>query len=322
MLIRPTHLTEAIQCIATLNPKTSLVFAGGTDAIANLKQDLFDPKPEVMVSLALVKELSSVECIPNTSRIKIGALTKLSAFTKNKIIKDQAAVLSETARLIASPQIRNQATVGGNLLVNNRCAFYNQPSLLRESHDFCFKADGNACHLFPNRTLASSPVCHARFVSDLAPVFLVLGAQVVIESLSAGTRTAALDSLYPSDGLPRHRLKQGELLTWIEVDTKLAGHVAYEKLRIRQGLDFPSLGVALLCHENTLRVSVTGVHFRPLVMEKILAAKISEGDVIALADEVTRNVVASKQDFFPPRYRREMIAVLMKRCFQKISSKN
>lgn len=311
---RPETLDQLLNLVS--KEKKISVMSGGTDLIPTLK--FMNASPEVLISLTGLKGFSEITV--NQKILKIGSQVTLSDCADNRDITTLIPCLSETAKKIASPQIRNRATVGGNLLVNTRCPYFNQSEFGRKSQSGCFKAGGEACQIVKTATREMIPLCRARFVSDLAPVFLILNAELYLASLK-GLRKIFLRDFYCNDGISRNQLKPNEILTQIEVNLNELPKIAYEKLRIRNALDFPSLGVAVGWNKKNkaLSVSMTGVESKPFFAEFFQERFTNEKEMLSAAClQVSQSVALFKQDFFPPSYRKKMIPVLIRRAWQKV----
>lgn len=313
---RPGNLEETIELLARLqgNGEEFVLSAGGTDLVPGLK--LHDTWVGSLISLTGLRELHGVHL--DGERVRIGALTTLAELALDAGVRRELPGLAAAAAEIASPQIRNRATVGGNLLVDHRCMYYNQSVQNRCAHDSCFKAGGEGCHLIPNAVRGKLPLCRARFVSDLAPVLLCLDARVRLVG-PKGWREVLLAGFYLPDGMDRNVLRDGEILAEVEVRLPAPAHLRYEKLRIRNAIDFASLGVAvaLLSKGKTweLRVSLTGVNEAPYHGrwdEKECGGR--DAMILRACEEASKTVVPLKQDFFPPSYRRKMVSVLIRRA--------
>lgn len=321
---RPSSWPELWHLLGELGkePQESFrFFAGGTDLIPTL-QELSSAVCHTIVSLTAMLELRAVVSRPRPDSLAIGALTRLCDLIEDPLILANAPILAEVASQIASPQIRNRATVGGNLLVDNRCPYFNHSPHHREVHETCFKAQGDVCNLVKSAKPGDSPLCRARFVSDLAPVLLLMGASLTL-ACAEGTRKIPLDDFYLEDGIHRNRLHENEILTSIEIRLPPPRHLTYEKLRIRQAFDFPSLGLALSADtiEGAWAVGIayTGVNPCPVFL------RFSEKDfenrarlIDHACNQAARTARPLKQDFFPPSYRREMIEVFIRRGFRHI----
>ncbi len=314
---QPTTLSEFWRLLEDLKTtqKSFHLLAGGTDQLPLYKQRL--TAPDAVVSLARMNELQGVTII-NGDQFRLGAMTRLADVVQSDLIQNQIPSLALAASKVASPQIRNQGTLGGNILVNNRCVFFNQSEHHRESHQPCFKAQGDVCHLVKSAKRGQLPLCQARFVSDTVPVLLVHDAHLNIISHQS-ERQIKLRDFYQHDGIDRHSLGIDELVTSIELILNPKRTVHYEKLTIRSTLDFPSVGVAVAiepCNDTDqfLSVALTGVHNHPLFFQYRLShfesAKVM---VEKAASEATAQALLYQQDFYPRNYRKKMIAVLIRK---------
>ncbi|PCJ34248.1 MAG: hypothetical protein COA93_05310 [Alphaproteobacteria bacterium] len=289
--------------------------AGGTDIMLHLKSEILSP--DIVISLTGLPALNTIEKRGN--HIIIGALTSLSDLSKNNHIQEHLPSLGGAARKVASPQIRNRATIGGNIMVENRCSYINQSRLNRQSHSPCFKADGNICHLVKSVKRGDDILCQARFVSDTAPILLLQGSTLDIIG-PAGPREIKLADLYLNDGMESKSLMRGEIITHIKVEIPENSASHYEKLTIRNALDFPALGVAVLRRGNgDISVALTGLNTRPGVFHATLENYETHDDMIVdICQKANDFTVTYQQDFFPRGYRKNMISVFIRRGINKI----
>lgn len=324
---QPETLDEVFQCVDELaNEKRSFIFSGGgTDVISLLKQKLNDP--QTVISLSRVGALKRITMLPS-GKLQIGALASLTRLINDRSVQELVPAIAAAAEKVASPQIRNQATIGGNILVTNRCIYFNQSELNRDSHIPCFKADGDICHLVKGAKREKLPLCRARFVSDTVPVLLLLDAELVVAG-ARGERRVGLKDLYLPDGIYCRDIQPDEVLAFIEIDVSRKKAIHYEKLAARNPFDFPSLGVAVgiesadedLNSENVvLSVAVTGVHTHPAIMTHRSDEYSSPTQMVASAcREAARNVVTFQQDQFPRDYRKKMVEVYIRRGIKQLT---
>lgn len=254
---------EAAAALADHGPKAMLL-AGGTDLVPNMKRR--QQTPDVLVSLRRASDLRGIECNGETL---IGAGTSLSDVVRSAELRERHPALFRAAGQVATPLIRNSATLGGNLCLDTRCNYYNQNYEWRKAIDFCMKAPESQkdaiCWVAP-----SSPRCWAVSSSDTAPALIALGARVTLLSRQ-GERTIALEDLYRDDGIEYLARRPDEVLTAIRIPSR---HVrsTYWKLRRRGAFDFPVLGVAAaMVLNNTVideaRIVLGGVASHPVVVE-------------------------------------------------------
>lgn len=316
-LLQPGSLSELLRGIETADDKTMLL-AGGTDVIPMLKQVGLS-SPVSLIALGRMKELSGIT-LEDTHTLRIGATTRLMEIQASPLLQKHCPVLVATASHVATAAIRSRATLGGNLLVNHRCVYFNQAEDNRCANGSCFKAGGDTCHLVPTVKAGDSPLCRARFVSDLAAVLLVLGARLRIVG-RGGERTLEARDFYLPDGMARNRLEKGEVLAWVEVPPTAGHSVHYEKLRIRGAIDFPSVGVAVRAEAGAgqLRIGVAhvGLNAAPVWLE-LSGAGWSDELIEKAAQKGVRTAKPLKQDLFSPSYRREMVGVFIRRALKRI----
>jgi len=235
-LCEPRTLDEVLALLSE-HGENAMLIAGGTDLVPNMKHKLFEP--DVLVSLAKVAELKGI-CKETDGSLAIGAMTPLADVAASEDVQLRAPALAQAAGLVAGPQLRTMGTLGGNVLLDTRCQWYNQTYFWRKSLGFCLKKDGTVCHV-----VQGGQKCVAAASNDSAPALMSLGASLTFAS-AEGTRETAIDALWKADGIYNKQVAPGEVLTTIHVPTQAAGHKgAYGKLRDRGSIDFPLLGVAV-----------------------------------------------------------------------------
>ncbi|MBS0574961.1 MAG: FAD binding domain-containing protein [Proteobacteria bacterium] len=320
---RPTSLSALRTLLAGLHAQGEryLLCAGATDLMPQLQRDLL--RPRALVSLTGLAELAQIERLPEGG-LRIGATVSLATIASDPRVRADWPALAAVAARVASAPIRQRASLGGNLLVDNRCSYYDQSPTNRSCHGPCFKAGGEVCHIVKSARRGQSPLCQARFVSDTAPVLLLLGARVHLLGTD-GPRQLALAELYRDDGIERLALHAGEVLAAIEVP---AGHwqIAYDKLAIRGTLDFPSLGIAVGLHEgdagpDRYALAMTGIGVRPGHWSFALPADAAPGQLQAQAIAAAgAHAAVYDQDYFPRDYRKRMIEVFVRRLTRRIGA--
>jgi 4-hydroxybenzoyl-CoA reductase subunit beta len=215
----------------------SMFIAGGTDLVPNLKRRQFDVP--ALISLAGLPGGRRVEGSPNEG-VTIGARVILDEVARHPEMQGAYRALAQACGAVSTPQIRYMGTVGGNLLVDPRCNYYNQTYAWRKAVGFCMKKDGDICLV-----ARSSPRCWAVSSSDSAPVALTLMAEVTLQG-AAGSRRIPVAALYRDDGIVYTTKRPDEVITEIHLPA-VPGRMtsAYWKLRRRPAFDFPILGVAI-----------------------------------------------------------------------------
>ncbi len=310
-LHRPTTVEEAV-AIAADHPGAFDFLAGGTDLLPNYKMHI-NLRPH-LIALEDVRELRG------RSGARIGAMERLADLDSDVRLRADYPVLGDAVREVATPLVRASGTVGGNLLVETRCFFFNQSYFWRASLGFCLKADGDRCHVVPQKER-----CYATFSGDLAPALMVLGAEVEIAGPD-GRRRIALSDLYDAagDGIRRVTLRPGELVVAVHLPPDAAGaRGRYRKLRVRPSFDFPELGVAVAGRwdgdrVDALRIAVGGVETRPRGFDELtgpLAGRpLTDESIGHLAATIERQLRPVHNTFLLPDYRRRMIGVYVRRA--------
>jgi len=235
----PRTAAEAVQRKTEL--PGSLYVAGGTDLLPNLKHWLHTPPH--LISLADCTELVGVTPASDGA-LRIGAGTTLHAVASDPTITASLPGLASAVQQIAGPQHRRMGTLGGNVMLDTRCLFYNQTRDWREALGYCLKKDGSWCHV-----IGSAKACVAAQSSDSVPMLVALDASIEAALPDGSTATVALSDLYTKDGrfLQNHTLHPDALVTAITVPAPAEGHRSiYRKVRSRAAIDYPQLSIALV----------------------------------------------------------------------------
>ena len=216
--------------------------AGGTDLLGCLREHIFDVT--TVVSIAGLKELTGIEKTP-AGGLRIGSLTTIADVARHPVIKSKYRALSMAAAEVASPQLRHQGTIGGNLCQKPRCWYYRgEFHCLRKGGDQCFAVDGeNAYHC-----ILGGENCFIVHPSDTAPALVALQASVTIAGPN-DRRTVAVENFHipPSEDYMRETvLEPAEIVTEIVLPPPAEGlRSSYRKVRARRTWDFALAGVAL-----------------------------------------------------------------------------
>ena len=237
----PRTIAEAVQVFTDAGPEAQFV-AGGTDLYPNMKRR--QQMPKTVISVMRLPELNQITG-EGKSGIRIGASVTLTDIVENSIIKRDYPVIASAARTISTPILRNMGTIGGNLLLDTRCNYYDQNYEWRKAINFCLKKDGDICWVAPG-----SPKCWAVQSSDLVPVMVAIGAKFRLVS-SAGERMIDAAEFYKDDGIDYMNKRPDELLVDIHLPPTNGWRASYQKLRRRGAFDFPVLGVAAYVRVST-----------------------------------------------------------------------
>jgi 4-hydroxybenzoyl-CoA reductase subunit beta len=314
--IRPSSVGEALDHLARHGDE-SLVLAGGTDAVPNLKHGLHEPR--WVMPIRGLAELTFVR--ESAEGLELGPLLTLTRLAGDPRVRRHHPMLARAASLVASPQIRNMGTLGGNLCLDTRCTYYNQTYFWREALGFCLKKSGTVCHVVPQ-----GKRCVAAHSSDLAPALIALGASIDIAGANA-TRTIPLDAFFVGDGVHNNVLTRGELITRVVVPASARDlRTSYQKLRPRGAIDFPLLSVAFAvrvnrgaCEESRLVVSALGA--RPRViggLDALLRGRaLDEAAADALAAAAQQQCRPLTNLPYDEDYRHQMVPVFVRRAVRE-----
>jgi xanthine dehydrogenase YagS FAD-binding subunit len=270
-LLQPSSAADA-QKLLQHHGEDAWVMAGGLDSFDWLKDRI--RKPKVLVDLSGIDELKGIRSTGDG--IEIGAMTTLTEIANHPVIKAKYAVLSQAVEVVASPQIRNQGTLGGNVSQDARCWYY-------RGGWPCYRAGGNICYadtpVGRNREHAifGANRCVAVHPSDSVPALIALDAKFVIQT-PKGERIVDAEDYFVGpeiDIVHLNILQPGDLLTAIRIPGAWAGAKFYfEKVRDRNVWDFPLMNVASATvmsggNIDRIRIAVNAVAPRPMRLKAV-----------------------------------------------------
>ena len=316
--IQPHSLQEACSILGEHDRKAAIL-AGGTALMVGLRYGL--SKPAVVIGLKGLTELDYVDR-NGSGGLAIGSMVSLETLEKSPPVLNEYPALAQAAQLVAVPPIRHKATVGGNLCLDTRCIYHNQSEFWRSGLKACFKRGGNLCN-----AVEKGRRCQAVYQGDLGPVLLALGAQVKIVS-AKGKKIIPLAEFFTGRGEKPNVLKPDEILVEIRIPPSGYGVAGvYEKLRVREGMDFPMAGVAVMVKRipngtiELAKVVLGAVGSSPAEVPK--AATLLEGN--KPTDDLLQSVSREAMDRVQPvgnlamnaSYRKKMVGVLVKRALRR-----
>jgi xanthine dehydrogenase YagS FAD-binding subunit len=273
-LVQPGSVADA-QKILERRGSDAWVLAGGMDSFDWLKDRI--KRPSVVVDLSGIAELKGIRT--TADGLEIGAMTTLTEIVNHDVVRQQYGLLGQAAELVASPQIRNQGTLGGNVSQDARCWYY-------RAGWPCYRAGGNLCYadtpVSRNRehAILHASRCVAVNPSDAAPALIALDAKFVIRT-PKGERVVDAEDYFigPDIDITRlHILRPGDLLTAIRIpaawSSAAGARFYFEKVRDRNVWDFPLLNVASAAvisggRIERLRIAVNGAAARPLRLKQV-----------------------------------------------------
>jgi xanthine dehydrogenase YagS FAD-binding subunit len=289
-LYQPTQIDDALALLDRYG-RDGWKMAGGNDSLSWFKERI--KRPKAVIDISGIVALKGVRETPDG--VEIGALTSLTEIERNPVIRSKYRVLADAARRVASPQIRNTGTIGGNLAQDARCWYYRYGLP-------CYRAGGNTCFadtpegVNREHALFDADRCVAVSPSDTAPALVALDAKMVIKS-SKGERVASTEEFFigPKTDITRlTAVKPEEILTAIRIPNSWAGARFYfEKVADRDTWDFALVNVAAAIIVNNgvverSRIASGGVSAVPRrlsVVEEVIQGKPAEEATAKLAGQ-------------------------------------
>ena len=299
-LFQPVTTDDALALLSRYGAD-AWVLAGGLDSMDWFADRV--KRPAVVVDLSQVKELHGVRS--DSGGLEIGAMTTLTEVVRHPVVKEKYGILAEAAESAASPQIRNQGTLGGNVSQDARCWYY-------RGGWPCYRAGGNVCYadtpkgMNREHAILGGERCIAVNPSDTAPALIALDAKMVVRG-PRGERVVDAEDYFigPAIDITRMTILQpGDLLTSIRIPSTWAGARFYfEKVRDRAVWDFALVNVALAMTTsgNTIekiRLAVNGVAPHPVrlqVVEAAVAGKPRNEETAAMAGQLAIQGTEPKQ---------------------------
>src|SRR6266852_3560263 len=319
-LLQPNSVADA-QKLLEQNGSDGWVLAGGLDSFDWLKDRI--KKPKVVVDLSGVAELRGVR--NTTGGIEIGTMTTLTEVVRDPTVRQKYSLLAQAAELVASPQIRNQGTIGGNVSQDARCWYY-------RAGWPCYRAGGNICYAdTPEGRNREHAILHAeRCVavnpSDTAPALIALDAKFVIQT-PKGERVVDAEDYFVGPEIDITRiniLQSGFLLTAIRIPSTWAGAQFYfEKVRDRNVWDFPLMNVAsamVLSGDRIeqIRIAVNAAAARPLRLKAVEDAVRGQSRTVATGEMAGKLAVQGAVPLQFNAYKIPLMRNLVKRAISGV----
>lgn len=305
--IKATSIEQAVTEANNYSQSFRFV-AGGTDVIVNKFQQ--NDEAACLIDISEIEELKHVKTFEN--HIEIGALLRLDKLKNHKIIAHCFPILLQAAQSVASPVIRKTATLGGNLLCENRCIFYNQSEWWRQAAGNCLKCKGSICI-----ATGGKKNCLSKFVSDTAIALISLNASVEIVENNK-TSLIPLENIYTGDGVNPRQIGHTAILKSIHIPIQENSFSVFKKLRQRESIEFTSLSTAVTIDKyEKMKIVLGGVDPKPIVFEGT-----NEADKNELISQVIKKSRIAENDTFSKAYRKKMITVYLEQSFKELANKN
>lgn len=316
--LAPRTVEQAAHLLAQ-EGEQAMPVAGGTDLYPNMKRRQFTPP--VLIGLRAIEALKGIEGTPEQG-MRIGAGVTLTRVANHPLIQRAYPALATAAASISTPQLRNMGTLGGNLLLDTRCNYYNQTEFWRQSIGYCMKKDGDVCLVAPG-----SPRCWAISSADTSPVLVSLDARVRLVS-ERGERVIPVRELFRDDGMAPYTKNWDELLTEILLPPADGWRSVYLKLRRRGSFDFPILGVAAALRLNDngtvaeARLTLGAVASHPVEATEAAAQLLHHSLTLELIDAVAiaaaRRAKPLDNADLTINYRKQITPVFVRRALKEL----
>ncbi len=319
-LFQPATVEDALRLLGRYR-EDAWVMAGGLDTFDWLKDRI--KRPKVVVDLSQVKELSGIRTVEGG--LEIGTMTTLTEVVRHPIVREKYSILSQGAEAAASPQIRNQGTIGGNVSQDTRCWYY-------RAGWPCYRAGGNACFadtptaINREHAILGADRCVAVNPSDSAPALIALDARFVIRT-PKGEQVVNAEDYFIGPGTDITRmniLRPGDLLTAIRLPADWAGTKFYfEKVRDRNVWDFPLMNVASAMvvtdgKIERIRLAVNAAAARPLRLAAVEDAVRGKAPDAATGEMAGRLAVGGARALRYNAYKIPLMRNLVKRAISGV----
>jgi xanthine dehydrogenase YagS FAD-binding subunit len=320
-LFQPTSVEDAIELVREHGAQ-AWVLAGGLDSFDWLKDRI--KRPSVVVDLGGIAELSGIR--EAEGGLEIGAMTTLSEVAGNPRVRGDYAILAEAAEQVATPQIRNQGTLGGNISQDTRCWYY-------RSGWPCYRAGGNSCYaaapqaMNREHCILGRSRCVAVNPSDTAPALIALDAKMVVRG-GRGPKVYDAEDYFIGPAIDITRmtvLRPGHLLTAVHVPAHWAGaRLYYEKVRDRGSWDFALVSVAAAFRVSggsveDARIVVNGVAPYPVRLHEVERLVVGTAGDEAVADAAGELAVEGAKPLRYNDYKIPMMRNLVRRAVRRLA---
>lgn len=317
----PATPAEAVALRASL--QGSMYVAGGTDLLPNLKHRLHEPPH--LITLSRLPQLSRIEREPDGTLV-LGAGATLHALAGSELLATEVPGLVTAVASIAGPQHRRMGTLGGNVMLDTRCLFYNQSLHWRQAVGWCLKKDGDWCHV-----IGSASACVAAQSSDTVPMLVALDARLCALLPGGEQREILLAELFTRDGRfeRNHTLPPEALITSVRVPPRGTGHRSvYRKVRARGAVDYPQLSVALAatldgarCTDLRVVIGAMLPHPKPVPgLAALIGGPLDDALIEAVADKAYKAARPQPQLHGDPSWRRHLCRIETRRGLEQLRS--
>ncbi len=289
----PQSLDQALALMQEAKGQARFI-AGGTDLMVHRRQG--NENTPVLIDISQLKGLRQIG--NENGQLTIGAAVTLDQLIRHPAIETDLPLLKTAAESIASPVIRKSATVAGNLLVDNRCVYFNQSEFWRRAVGLCLKCGGEYC-----LATGGKKACYSVFISDLAPALIALDARVSILK-GKELQHMPVEQLYSNVGLNPLTLPREAMVVAVSLPIRAGLKTWFSKLRPRKSVDFTNLTMALCFDEEKkeVKIAVSGADMGPAVLRAPLPLKFENA-----LQSLRKNCRMVDNLFYPRPYRHKML---------------
>lgn len=316
--LEPKDIQEA-RSVLSEKGKEAMLVAGGTDILVKMKQRVVTPR--YLVNLKQIDQMRGIE-FDESKGLRIGALVTLEELEESLPVQERFPALYQAAGRVATPQLRNMGTIGGNICIDSMCLYYNQSRQWRKARPPCFKAGGDGCYV-----AKGGKECAALFQADTPPVLMALGAKVKVVGADK-ERLVDIEEIYTQKGQKATTLGPDEFIEELQIPTPFENTGGgYLKESTREAIDFPVVGVACQLGRDDgkckdVRIALTAVASGPVrakEAEEVLKGNAVTDDLIEKAAEIARETIRPMPHMgVSVWYKRRLIKVLVKRHLKQV----
>jgi xanthine dehydrogenase YagS FAD-binding subunit len=263
-----TNAKTLAEASAALASGQAEIIAGGTDLIGRLKDNIQPTYPTALINIKTIPGLDYIK--EEGGVLEIGATTRLADIAAHPVIKQKYTALAQAAVRVATPNVREMGTIGGNINQQHRCWYFRKPEV---RFDDCVRKGGKTCYAMMgdhryHSIFGMENKCFAVHPSDIAPALIALNATIVTTN-----RQIKAEEFWAVKNPESTVLVPGEIVTAIQVPAPPAGaKSAFLKFAIRKSIDFPIVNCAVLVGGGAPRIALNAVAPRPYRATKAEAA--------------------------------------------------
>ncbi|MFH2119486.1 MAG: FAD binding domain-containing protein [Pseudomonadota bacterium] len=314
--LEPSTVLEALSMLDAYR-NTVQIIAGGTEVVNRLKLRLI--RPDYVMNIKKLRDLEGI--VDHEQSITIGANVSVNEIRDSSLLQHKYKAVAEAAFQVAAPPLANMGTIGGNILQNTRCLFYNQSEIVLKGLEVCHKRGGAIC-----LAVKGGKRCFSVYLGDMATALIAFDAQCVLEK-SGSRRTIPIIDLFTGQGVQPLSVESNELLTGIIVPKQNGAYgSAYRKLRVRGSMDYPLASAAAflaLSADGKIaagRLVIGASGPAPKIVAgapAVLSGKLPEDADFAAAAEMAYELSEGVDNLaLPGDYRKKMVRVFAQRALQ------